>query len=81
MARTVVLVESPELLQIAEDLGLGWNNACDFLRNDDILPDAETNYLDYHSSDLGKYSWSEETKQVMEEAFRQFGSSFTLVND
>lgn len=80
MARTVVLVESSELMQIAEDMGLGWNNACNFLYGDGILPEAETNSLEYDVSDLDSYEWSEETKQVMEQAFKEFGSSFTLIN-
>lgn len=80
MARTVTLVESSELMQIAEDLGLGWNNACDFLYRDSVLPEAETNSLEYHVNDLNQYDWGDETKQVMAEAFKQFGSSFTLIN-
>ena len=86
MPKKVTLVEFSELLFFAESMGFEWNDAHEFLVNDEIPPMYEIRSRNYYLSDFvpesSNYEFSEETMKIMKGFFEKNNiEAFTLVND
>ena len=82
MPKTVTLVEFPELLYAAQQIGYTWNGAHEILVRDEIPPMYELNSIEYSLSELDDedYSWSEDSRKILRHFYEVHGlTEFTLV--
>lgn len=72
----------PDILSYAVNQGYTWNQAHDILVKDEVPPMYELNSKEYILDEIDCYSWSDETRKIMEGFFEINGvTEFTLVND
>lgn len=86
MPQKITVVEFSELLSFAESIGFEWNDAHEFLVDDEIPPMYEINKRTYYLNDFTPESsnsdFSEETIKIMRGFFEENNiNTFTLIND
>jgi hypothetical protein len=86
MPRKVILVEFPELLSYAQEIGIDWGTANDVLVKDKICPMYEQNSCEYYFSDHAReedsYGYSDATVRILVGFMIKHDLDwFTLIND